>query len=541
LTKVSGLNWGTSTALAAVLLVLGALLCIMPLRTAVQIGADEGFELAKATLQLKGYKLYSDIWWDHPPLHPFLLAQVVKNVSPSVLGPRLVSAGFAALLLASVFLLALRLTPAAPSDQGTVSSARLPERAAPLLTATVAAVLLIGSPGFIELSSSCMMEIPALAPVVAALALLWTGRRAVDHTRIVVAGALFGVGLSMKLIGIINLPLVVLIHCLRQNGDSRNQIHSAPRWSLLPLRAVAISLLAFGVSAAVTFLAIVLLIDGGAFLRHFQQTWTAHFAHAATSGYGSADLHRFPPILLLKNWDLTLPAVVGVIALLRKIRHNRLAALPVAWLGLMLTVFAAHKPWWSYYYIHIAVPLSWCAACGITAVAAGIVRGWRSRRLLTAKARIGRSSTFRYALIMILACAYVLCAVAWMSARVYLQIAGVREAPRTFHALVLNEMTRYKPFTQWMYSDNLAYSFHSGIPVPPTLAILSYKRFWSGDMTHERVDAEMRQYAPGLIALRNDSREVPFQGLLETEYRLVYYDTENRLYAHRTIANKPDL
>jgi hypothetical protein len=34
---------------------------------------------------------------------------------------------------------------------------------------------------------------------------------------------------------------------------------------------------------------------------------------------------------------------------------------------------------------------------------------------------------------------------------------------------------------------------------------------------------------------------VPFQELLEAEYRLVYYDAENRLFAHRTIAQKPDL
>ena len=35
--------------------------CFLPLGTAIQIGGDEGYELAKATLCLKGYKLYSDI------------------------------------------------------------------------------------------------------------------------------------------------------------------------------------------------------------------------------------------------------------------------------------------------------------------------------------------------------------------------------------------------------------------------------------------------------------------------------------------------
>lgn len=121
--------------LAAFLLLFGGLQFLIPLRTAVQIGAHEGFELAKAMLCLKGYRLYSDVWNDQPPLHTFLITQAVRllanqpvtpslspsdsgrGVSPvrlethgrdaratnSVLGPCLVTVGFAALLLISVF------------------------------------------------------------------------------------------------------------------------------------------------------------------------------------------------------------------------------------------------------------------------------------------------------------------------------------------------------------------------------------------------------------------------------------------------------
>src|SRR6266404_2532145 len=77
-------------------LVLGLLLAgflifesFIPLRTTVQIGADEGFELAKATLCLKGHHLYTEVWNDQPPLHTFLVTQTLKRVSPSILGPRL--------------------------------------------------------------------------------------------------------------------------------------------------------------------------------------------------------------------------------------------------------------------------------------------------------------------------------------------------------------------------------------------------------------------------------------------------------------------
>jgi hypothetical protein len=107
--------------------------------------------------------------------------------------------------------------------------------------------------------------------------------------------------------------------------------------------------------------------------------------------------------------------------------------------------------------------------------------------------------------------------------------------------LVLNEIDRFKPFTQWIYTDKLVYSFYSRIPVPPQLAVIPLKRLWSGEMTNARIRNEVQKYKPGLVVLRNDSRETPFQDLLNSEYRLVYQDPDNRLYAHKSIANKPDM
>src|SRR5437016_2060955 len=126
---------------------------LLPLRTVIQIGADEGFELAKATLWLNGHRLCTDVWNDQPTLHTFLVTQVLKHLSASILGPRVVSSVFTAILLASIFFTSLRVSG--------------------LLVATLTAGLLIASPGFVELSSSCMLEIPALAPAVAALSVLF--------------------------------------------------------------------------------------------------------------------------------------------------------------------------------------------------------------------------------------------------------------------------------------------------------------------------------------------------------------------------------
>jgi hypothetical protein len=98
-----------SLLLVGVLVLLVVLQCFIPLRTAIKIGADEDWELSKATLSLHGYHFYTDVWNYQPLLHTWIVTKVLIHVSPSVLGPRLVTSAFALLLLAAVFWIGLRL------------------------------------------------------------------------------------------------------------------------------------------------------------------------------------------------------------------------------------------------------------------------------------------------------------------------------------------------------------------------------------------------------------------------------------------------
>lgn len=70
------------------------------------------------------------------------------------------------------------------------------------------------------------------------------------------------------------------------------------------------------------------------------------------------------------------------------------------------------------------------------------------------------------------------------------------------------------------------------------MAIISLKRFWTGDMTNARLVEELKSTKPGLMLLANGTHELPFQDLLNQEYRLVYEDAANRLYAHQSISRK---
>jgi hypothetical protein len=487
-------------AIVLVLLLTGfvVLQSSLPLGTAIKIGADEDFAISKAFLSLKGYKLYSEVWNDQPPLHTFLLKLIFQHLSPSVLAARLLTVTASLALLSGLFLLVLRTSG--------------------LLAAAIATAILIASPGFLELSASAMVEIPGLAPVIVALCLLCVaplseGNSPPDQQRTIkraaaqwaerwrlteiVAGGVFAVALQIKLIGAMYLPLAALILWVRHRGSPGS------------IRRCAWSGAVFGLAAGLGFLALN-YATGESLSAQFAQSRAAHFSAAKSYEYGSPADHAFDASVHLKNWDTTLPALIGIVLLCQRVRRDKMMLLPLAWLGLTIAVFTTYRPWWTYYYVHNSIPLCWCAAVGI----AGL---WHA-------ARIHRRKLLCAVLVF-----YAISALSWMGARVYLQAADIRNAARTYSSLVLKELERYRPFTQFLFTTEAVYAFHADIPLPPKLATLSLKRFWTGSMTNSKLVEEMRVSRPGVLLLANDTRELPFQALL-AEYRLVYQDARHRVY-----------
>jgi hypothetical protein len=122
-----------------------------------------------------------------------------------------------------------------------------------------------------------------------------------------------------------------------------------------------------------------------------------------------------------------------------------------------------------------------------------------------------------------------------MSGRVYLQIATMKALPRTFSSLVITETERYRPFTHWLYADDQTLSYHIDIPMPPSLAVVPLKRFWSGAMTADLVAEEFDRYRPELAILNNENATIPFRELLNSNYRLVYQDERYQLFVSTNV------
>ncbi len=484
-------NFLTIHPMWALILSLGLFLLLqaaLPLSTAVKIGEDEDFELAKAILGIKGSRFYADIWNDQPLLHTAVVTQILKHVSSSILGPRLLTSASVLLLLGAFFLIIRRVHGVGVAMIGTV--------------------FLIGSPGFLELGSSAMLEIPALAFGVAGLCSAVCGG---GFKSAALSGFCFAVSLQIKLIGVILLPLLLFVLWVRNNSASP----LAPGWT-----AFFRSLIVFGVSFSFGFGLIVSILGYDTFVLQLEQAWSSHFAPTRTYEYGSPNDHPFDWMVLLRNWDTTILALCGLRTLLLRKKILVLPALPLLWLALMFLVFATHRPWWSYYYVHVAIPLCYCAAIGL--------------------GRLFWAVSLSAKMFPRLALGIVMCAtIIWIAVRVSLQISGIRSGRQIYSDLVLGEMARYKPFVRYMYANEPIYSFHTGIPMVPSLCVVVKKRFWSGELTNARIRDEIVRVHPELILLKNPPQRTSFDAELISSYRLVFEDRSHRLFVDRTIKLVP--
>src|SRR5208283_5881077 len=114
-----------------------------------------------------------------------------KHVSGSVFSVRALTSLFSAALICSFFGLFLRYSGP--------------------WAAALASAMLLAAPRFLSLSSTCMLEIPALSLAVSALFVLSAMRARTWPFREILTGVLFGLSSQMKLVPLTLIPVAFLL------------------------------------------------------------------------------------------------------------------------------------------------------------------------------------------------------------------------------------------------------------------------------------------------------------------------------------------
>lgn len=458
-----------------------------PMAFAVQVGADEGFELAKAHLIADGFKLYKEIWSDQPPLYSHILAWIISNTLQPVFWCRFATLTCSIVLCVALFLL-------------------VRAREGPSV-ALLAVVFLIGSPAFLEISISCMQEIPALAFALAALAALNSAVRRFSFPKYGAACVFLVIALAIKLIVAYLFPVAFAIIAEGCRSQSR-----AIRYALKQMVLFLVPTL------ILTVLLQLILADSIKDLKDAMITaLSAHFS-VVKQGFSSSPISELPEdfpfewAILFRNWDLTLPVLILLVRLSLSKARALLIGADFLWLALVVVMFSLHRPWWSYYYVHLAIPFSLITAKSFCLLSRQL---WEKRR--------GRGVLLCYSIIT----------AAWICMRVSLQIQSVRHLESQNVSLIISEVRDYKGKVKWIFCDSPIYSFHSGIPIPPKLAVLSLKRFWSGSLRAGDLRFELLAISPDLILLTSSRFDSEIGDLLLSDYVLKFRDERARLYLRR--------
>ena len=484
-------------------LAFGLGLCLLiPLGTAFEFGADEGFEFMKGWLVSLGHPLYGEFWNDQPPLHTEIMAVLFKICGPSALVGRLLSVAFATLLVTAFY-----------------QTARMRSGRA---AGVIAVVFLAASPSFLQLSASVMLEVPAMA---AGMASVWSWFRYKECTRakwLWISGALLGCALQVKPTAVIFLPALAVNWIVSWRTDARsgqfalaretNQMGSES-WFPDSCRS---ALLWCG-TAVGAFLLIAFCFYRAGTLDVF---FHSHFSKETAAVVSANEAYAFHTKTLVEICEFSFPAAAGMVLIV--LQRRRDLVFPVVLLLTAVAIHLWHRPFWYYYQLHFSIPLAWLGAVAVLEIFRML---WEQPLAMT------RWRKWKFGAGLLTWSAVISLVVTTVPVNLWNEIALLRAAVPAAKDVTVAAFKRHAAGTRWAFTNERSAAFWAGLRIPPELAVIPSKRMWSGQIGEAEVLRWLQRYQPEIILVPQEwEMKFKLTGYLRKHYRA---DTESgveRLY-----------
>jgi hypothetical protein len=459
------------------------ILSVLPLGGAIEFAGDEGLLVMRSLLWSHGYSLYREIWSDQPPLLTVLLGAVFRQFGPSILVARLMVGCFGLLLLGALFALITERHSNWSGGLGTL--------------------LLLGSPVVLQLCVSALPEVPAFALALTSAWFLFRWTRTLSLAWAGASAIVMGIALALKASAFLLWPamLVEFVRAGRQqlSGRQRRVACHAVLWALA---GPAVSLAVCSLSAA----------------TDWQLVVGTHLVTKPVTGLPQPGDFGFLWSMMIENKVALGAALLGTSVALYK-RQTEKIAFPLVMIGTVCVVHLVHRPIWDYYYLHLAIPLGWLGGVFAGSLQAGVWKGSACQRVLISRRVFFPLAAGALAAIMI----HTVTALASTA-------IALRSVPRIENSPILKIMKTHQPKPRWVFADPVIYAFHAHALVPPELAVLSLKRYWSGQMSEETLLERVKHYQPEQIIVRRKSLSQAWADCLGSRYALVYQGESLALY-----------
>jgi len=235
--------------------------------------------------------------------------------------------------------------------------------------------------------------------------------------------------------------------------------------------------------------------------------------------------YRFHPKLLLSHLECVVGAALCV-AVAFKQKRCREISLPLVLLLTDSLVHAMHRPWWDYYYVHLAIPLAWLTGWMVHEFIQIVIR-------LRSKHGFKLSSTSAWKQLAL--CLLAALAINASEHRLAFEFKELRQSPSVNINPIAETMREYAGQTRCVFSYSGLYPFYAQLPVPPKLAIISFKRFWSGQITTKEIVQTCGRYKPGMLILPSPKVTGDWKDLLETNYVKTIADQDYTLFVAKRL------
>ncbi len=454
---------------------------LSPIREAFEFLPNEGNELMKASLFIKGFPLYKEIWSDQPPLLTVILSYWLKFFGKSVTSGRILIFVFSSLLLWALYQIV--------RDQRGNCCALL------------ALVFLALSANYLQLSITIANDLPALSLAMLSIYLITLYKKLYLKRFLVLSAIIMAFSLQTKLITVFLVPLFILeiLQTEKENLKDRNRSF--------------LSVVLWTGSLLIIYFAIISMFFHFEFYATIQQLIKPHYlaSKGTIPGYSYDTLIAVCNKVLFRDWDIFLLATAGVIF---NIKKNYRQFFPVLWIAAALSILLIYTPIRQYYYLLLSIPACWLAAIGFKECLIARIKNkkWIRWLMLSATIFILLRLPFKFSMVL----------------------ADMKDKINTQEIKIVNLLSGYSQRVRWIFADMPIFAFYANIPTPPELAVISTKRIFTKNLQPSYLIDVLEKYKPGLILLSKYSNKET-EAQKENELKITPYVNEHySIVAHYT-------
>ncbi len=447
--------------LLAILFLVGMLL-FHPFRFRFEFDFDEGVNLIKAMLSMQGYQIYTDFWSDQPPVLTVLLSLLFRVLGLNVNAGRLLVLGFSALLLGAAM--------------------EYLRRKWGILHAVLGLILIITVPFYTKLSVSIMIGLPSIAFAMAAFLTLIYWHESAGEPWLVLSGALLALSMMTKIWTVILAPIFFAGILIQKAGWQQNKIDLRP--SRRPL--------ILWTGGFILVMGIILLFVvrpsniAELIIPHLDASQTDTMQTLAEDGRVISFLDDSTALFLLVPF--------GLVQVVRSKSWHALYLIAWALAGLLLLTWNA--PFWYHHQLLITLPSAILGSIAIGSAATELrerfraARLWRPRSLYLLTV-LGLSAVLAYQRIP----------PTINNFRIDLPNFGTYEPSDQVDFEIVALIGKYAEQTHYLFTDRPMYAFRSGMRVHPGLAVITQKRYTTGEPSQEEIAAILEEIKPEQVIL----------------------------------------